>query len=268
LKKKIREIIKRIIYLFRLNGFFFKRDYYSIRYLKGRGLEIGALNRPLFVNKNVSVDYVDKITREEARRFFKDDNISINVEPAIIDDGFVLGKVDDCTYDFLIANHVLEHSSNFFQTIVNWSRVLKKGGVLYLVVPIADLCFDRGRKITSLEHFVDDYGLVKKGNMKEFKNRNRDHWREMFTISEPNNRIQKGLEPIEYNPDMLEKLIDEKVESDEDTHFHTFSNDSFRRAVEYFTSEMDRGFEIAAYDSNKDELICILRKKRDDGLNG
>ncbi|MCU0846298.1 MAG: class I SAM-dependent methyltransferase [Spirochaetes bacterium] len=268
MKKKIREIIKWFIYLFRLNGFFFKRDFYSIKYLKGRGLEIGALNRPLFVKKNVSVDYVDKITREEALRYFKDDNISINVEPTIIDDGFVLGKVDDRSYDFLIANHVLEHSSNFFQTIVNWSRVLKIGGVLYLVVPIADMCFDRGRKITGLEHFIDDYGLVKNGNTKEFKIRNRDHWREMFTISEPNNRIQKGLEPITYPAGLLEKLIDEKVESDEDTHFHTFSNDSFRRAVEYFISEIDRGFEIAAYDRNKDELICILRKTRYDGRNG
>ncbi len=258
---KAKELIKSALYRFGVNHLFLKRDLYSYRHIRGRGLEIGALNRPLPVRKPVAVKYVDRITKEEAIERFREQSpdVKIIAEPTIIDDGFVLSTVEEESFDFLIANHVLEHSANPLQTMENWTRVIRPGGIVYTVVPIAEKTFDRERVITTLEHFIGDYELVKSGNIEEFKNRNRDHCREALTIAQRNDRLQKGLEPIEYSPEELNRLITEMVENNADIHYHSFTVESYRNLIEHFCSEIVSA-KIIEYDVNKDEIICLVRK--------
>ena len=60
-------------------------------------------------------------------------------------------------YDFLLASHCLEHCANSIKTVKEWLRVVKPGGCLLLVLPDRRYTFDHKRKVTTLEHLVNDY---------------------------------------------------------------------------------------------------------------
>jgi SAM-dependent methyltransferase len=41
----------------------------------------------------------------------------------------------DASYDFVYSSHCLEHMSDVHETLINWVRILRPGGILYLAVP-------------------------------------------------------------------------------------------------------------------------------------
>lgn len=68
-----------------------------------------------------------------------------------------LKPIPDAKYDFVISSNCLEHVANPIKALKEWTRVLKKGGVLLLILPNKDYCFDHNRPVTTLAHVVDDY---------------------------------------------------------------------------------------------------------------
>jgi len=64
---------------------------------------------------------------------------------------------DDATYDCAIASHCLEHIANPLKALLEWRRVLRKDGLLLLILPHRDHTFDWRRPATSLEHMRDDF---------------------------------------------------------------------------------------------------------------
>lgn len=56
---------------------------------------------------------------------------------------FMIG-VENHTYDFVYASHILEHISNCYLALLNWWRILKPGGYLIIAVPHRDLYEKRG----------------------------------------------------------------------------------------------------------------------------
>ena len=90
------------------------------RDLRGSGIEIGALHKPLKIQKYATVKYLDyksKIENEQRYPELVDFEI---VETHIIDDGFVLNNVELNSLDFIIANHALEHSPDALGTLEKW----------------------------------------------------------------------------------------------------------------------------------------------------
>ncbi len=69
--------------------------------------------------------------------------------PDMIDDGETLSTIDSASQDFVIANHFLEHCENPIQTLRNFLRVLKDGGILYMAVPDKRFTFDVDRPVTT-----------------------------------------------------------------------------------------------------------------------
>jgi SAM-dependent methyltransferase len=67
---------------------------------------------------------------------------------------------------FRVANHFLEHCENPIQTIVNFSRVLRDGGILYMAVPDKRFTFGVERPVT-------DYQLLS-ATFREGRRRDRD----------------------------------------------------------------------------------------------
>ncbi len=60
-------------------------------------------------------------------------------------------------YDFIISSHVIEHIANPIKALNEWVRVLKKDGIMILILPHKDGTFDHKRIPTSLNHIIDDY---------------------------------------------------------------------------------------------------------------
>jgi SAM-dependent methyltransferase len=126
-------------------------------YLRGRGLEIGALHNPLKVPPAAQVRYVDKLSTADLRREYPELAGKDLVPVDILDDGERLATVPDGSQDFVIANHFVEHCEDPIGAIGNMLRVLKPGGVLYLAIPDKRYTFDRDRPVTTLEHLMRDH---------------------------------------------------------------------------------------------------------------
>jgi SAM-dependent methyltransferase len=59
--------------------------------------------------------------------------------------------------DYVVASHVLEHVANPVAALAEWYRVLRPGGLIYLVVPDRRFTWDRPRAPTSVEHLLEDF---------------------------------------------------------------------------------------------------------------
>ena len=59
--------------------------------------------------------------------------------------------------DYAIASHVLEHVANPIAALAEWYRVLRPGGIIYLVVPDRRATWEHTRALTTVQHFFDDY---------------------------------------------------------------------------------------------------------------
>ncbi len=60
-------------------------------------------------------------------------------------------------YDFLLASHTLEHSTNPIKALKEWIRVVKPGGPIIVILPHYKHTFDHRRQPTPVSHMVEDY---------------------------------------------------------------------------------------------------------------
>src|SRR5262245_8726416 len=133
------------------------RRRYSFRCLRGSGLEIGGLNVALPVADGVRVTYVDRMPTEELLRQYPGLATETLVPVHVVDDGERLPKFADESQDFVIASHFLEHAQDPIGTLAAHLRVLKVGGVAFVVVPNREATFDRDRPATPWDHVCRDH---------------------------------------------------------------------------------------------------------------
>src|SRR5262245_32343269 len=134
-----------------------RRKTIAASYLRGEGLEIGALHNPLKVPPAARVRYVDRLRVEDLRREYPELEGKNLVPVDVLDDGETLANVPDATQDFVIANHFIEHCENPIGAVRNMLRVLKEGGILYLAVPDKRSTFDVDRPVTTIDHLMRDF---------------------------------------------------------------------------------------------------------------
>lgn len=244
-----------------------KRKSLAIQYLQGEGLEIGALFAPLKLPKGAVAKYVDVVSREESIRKFPELDASRIVDVDYVEDGMELQGILHGSQDFVIANHVLEHTPNPLQALLNWSARLKNNGILFVTIPIAEQCFDKGREITTLSHLIDDFELYQKGELKQLDQRNREHLVEWIRISEPNIAAMQTEGHIPSPEGDVESRLQAVDMSGLDIHFHTFTMESYLEMLLYVSCELDHSLKIEAVVQNKTELVSVLRKTvTNDGL--
>lgn len=68
-----------------------------------------------------------------------------------------LGIVPTAKYDFIISSHCLEHVANPLKAVEEWSRVIKSGGIIVIVLPNKLYTFDHKRPVTTMAHLLQDY---------------------------------------------------------------------------------------------------------------
>jgi len=73
-----------------------------------------------------------------------------------IQDGTDLSIIESDSYDFVLSSHSLEHIANPLKAVKEWLRILKKGGVLVIILPDSRYTFDRNRTVTKFEHLLQD----------------------------------------------------------------------------------------------------------------
>lgn len=124
------------------------------------GAEIGAGAFPHPLPDGVDCVYFDKRTVEELQRYFPGRAIDIGPKLRPIE---TLGT-HEAVFDFLIAHHCLEHTTNPVGVLMEWARTVKPGGLLCISVPDAEMTHDRGRMKPDLEHLILDHVLRRDGS--------------------------------------------------------------------------------------------------------
>lgn len=135
------------------------REDLAARYLRGEGIEIGALNFPLRVPPGAQVRYVDRQPHHElVAEYGVLHEGSAIVAPDVVDDGETLASFADASVDFVVANHMLEHTEDPIATLHAHARVLRSGGVLFLALPDPRAtAFDAPRERTTVAHLLRDH---------------------------------------------------------------------------------------------------------------
>ncbi len=113
------------------------------KWLHGIGVEIGAHNLPI---ESISPLYIDRFTEFAGSKCLVDIISGADALP-----------FRECSLDYIASSHVFEHLSNPILALCDWYRVLKPGGIIYMVVPDRRFTFDHLRKRTSLSHLVHDF---------------------------------------------------------------------------------------------------------------
>lgn len=117
------------------------------RFCVGRGLEIGPGKSPRC--DPATTIFLDRFT----------DNKDATPRPDIIADAAHI-PVPDGSFDFLFSSHMLEHHQDTLRVLYEWKRVLKPGGVLFLILPHQARTIDRHRAVTTFQHHIDDYATL------------------------------------------------------------------------------------------------------------
>ena len=124
------------------------------QYCVGKGLEIGGSAHNPFglntLNVDVSGHMDTPFKQEEIRRCGR----SLPVDIVAPGDAIPL---PDNSQDFIVSSHVLEHFTDPIKALIEWDRLVRPGGVIFMIVPRKDMTFDHARERTPLRHLVDDY---------------------------------------------------------------------------------------------------------------
>lgn len=235
------------------------RERLAFQYIRGDGIEIGAQAAPLAVPPSASVRYVDNVTKPEAVAASPELDAERVVAADLVCDGFTLDLIPDGTQDFVIANHVLEHAPDPLGVLLNWLRVLRPGGVLYAAVPLADRCFDNGRKITVLDHLIDDHRLAVE-DPDALARKNEEHYREWLTISEPNILVERGTPRSPISDEELLRRAAELASDRTDVHFHTFTAASYEALLDYALGQISGDLVKVSVSSELPEVIGVAQR--------
>lgn len=215
----------------------------GFHFIRGAGIEIGALNKPTLLSKHASVTYVDRYTREELRRIYPELHTADLVEPDILDEAETLGKISDNTYDFVISSHVLEHLEDPILAIKNHIRVLKPGGILFLALPERTRTSDMHRQPTDIEHLIKDH------------------------LHGPNiSRDQHYYEWAYFNEGARGEAAHARAtnlqSANYSIHFHCWSLIEFLEFVSFLKREHCSSIRVVFAKDNQNEFLVVLQKSK------
>ena len=220
------------------------RDDLAFRYLRGEGIEIGALNRPQRLPPRARATYVDHDEYDDLRRIYHwHDWVQA---PDVVDEGETLGKFDDESLDFVIANHMLEHVEDPVAALETFLRVLRPGGIVFLTLPDPRDSFDQRRERTTVEHILRDHREGPEVSRRE-------HYREWAHVVD-------GM----LDEDDIARRVAEFEAQGIRNHFHVWELDTFLELL----IALKLPVTIEAALTTGPEFAVILRKNPAKGAGG
>jgi SAM-dependent methyltransferase len=126
--------------------------------LSGKGLEIGPYGYPTVYKSEADISYLDWKTRDQlvAECSSPDEIDSIPETDYLVSSNDYRQYVPN-TFDYIIANHVLEHVPDLIHWLSNITAMLNPNGVLFLALPDKKFTFDKYRQNTTLSHILNDF---------------------------------------------------------------------------------------------------------------
>jgi SAM-dependent methyltransferase len=180
-----------------------------------RGLEIGAHAQPAPGLAPFYTDIVAEFDGQTGRADFLSDARALPLTEAAL--------------DYLCSSHVLEHVPDPISALLEWHRVLRPGGWLYLIVPDKRFTFDAPRAVTSVAHLRRDFlrgatAANSPEHIDEFVYQT--DWAKLHPEWPATERPgRQAASEREYR----ERLRDGRPI---DVHFHTFTPDSLRATLD------------------------------------
>jgi predicted SAM-dependent methyltransferase len=217
------------------------REELAARYLRGTGIEIGALHNPLSTPHGAHVRYVDRMTISDLRKHYPELNGLPLVEVDVIDDGERLESIPDESLDFVIANHFLEHCEDPLRALTSFSRVLRIGGRVYLAVPDKRKTFDADRPVTSLDHVLRDHAEGPEVSR-------RSHFEEWARLVD------------RVDPAAVESHAEELMAKNYSIHYHVWTQAELLELLASLRPKLGLPFDVETLVRNEHEHIAILEK--------
>jgi predicted SAM-dependent methyltransferase len=211
------------------------------RYLRGDGIEIGALDIPLQLPRQARVRYVDRKDIAGLRADFPNLADRAFVDVDVVDDGERLDSFAAGSLDFVVANHMVEHTEDPIGTLRAHVRVLRRGGALYLAVPDRRHTFDAVRARTPLAHHLRDHEEGPAWSRRE-------HYREWVRLVE---RFDEA--DVEARAAQLEA-------EGASIHFHVWELEDFVALLGHCRAELDLPAHLVHVQANHHEFVVVLRK--------
>ncbi|MFZ5433719.1 MAG: class I SAM-dependent methyltransferase [Calditrichota bacterium] len=135
MRERIKRLIRRWPIAESAARFLVDRRYRMARkYLRGIGMEIGALDRPLILPKSAKAYYLDRLPLAELRRHYAEHSHK-QFFISLVGDGEKLDCIRDGALDFIVANHMIEHCQDPIGTLKTFLSKLRVGGRIFMAVP-------------------------------------------------------------------------------------------------------------------------------------
>lgn len=148
LPRRIRKPLERLL---RLDRRPFPPSALANKFCVGEGLEIGGSAHNPFGLNTRNVDYTKEITvfkKMELDRLGRTLPVDIEAPGDAV-------PLPDGSVDFVISSHVLEHFFDPIKALQEWYRLIRPGGVIFMIVPHKERTFDKEKSRTPLSELLD-----------------------------------------------------------------------------------------------------------------
>lgn len=213
------------------------REDLARRWVRGDGIEIGALARPLALPPRTRVRYVDRADRATLLREEVVRDPAAVPETDVVADAQHLPGFADTSLDFVVAAHVLEHLQDPVGALKRLAAVLRPGGVALITLPDARVSFDAVRERTTVEHLLRDHDEGPEASRER-------HYEEWATLIE-------GRRGADVAPRMAEYAA-----TDAHHHFHVWELADFAALVH----ALPLPFELVEARACGEEFSVVLRR--------
>lgn len=152
----------------------------------------------------------------------------------------------DQSLDYVLASHVLEHVANPVAALAEWYRVLRPGGIIYLIVPHRRATWEHARALTSVDHLLEDF--VRGTTAADATHIDEFVFDADWSIYSPTTQPQDVPEARAQ----LARTLHWAVENGEEIniHFHTFEGSNLRALLERLARRPSVGPGVAAAETS------------------
>lgn len=199
----------------------------------GDVLEIGQLDRPLSAHaKNIDI----KSREDLVKAYTHDPHINVaRLTPVhyVIKDTRDWGITD--SFDAVISSHNIEHAPCLVSFLRNIEHALRKGGLVYLIIPDYRYCFDRTKFPSTILDVLDAFYTKRDkpsvANLLEYSllsgaNDTVRFWNEKYEISDQSY--------FALTTEQITSVLERDIDQYHDSHCWKFTPDHF----EYITEQL------------------------------